>query len=173
MAQMPRTLTPDSLYKSALHYLERYAASQAGVRAVLQRNLKRRERRGEDLPEQAGQWIEQVVHKLSAAGYLNDKAFAETKLVALRRAGASSRVIKMKLTHKGVDAATLEAVLDSDESNDEQAALAYAKRRRLGPFADARTRAEKRDKHIAALVRAGFSLGLARSVVGKSEGEVD
>jgi regulatory protein len=167
---MPRTLTPDSLYKSALHYLERYAASQAGVRAVLQRNLKRRERRGEALPEQAQQWIEQAVNKLSAAGYLNDKAFAETKLVALRRAGASARVIKMKLTHKGVDTATLEAVLESDESNDKEAALAYAKRRRLGPFADARTRTEKRDKHIAALVRAGFSLSLARDLVaGKLE----
>jgi regulatory protein len=162
---MPRTLTAESLFKSALHYLERYSASQAGVRAVLQRNLKRRQRRGEELPEQAQLWLEQAVEKLVKAGYLNDKAFAETKLVALRRAGASTRVIKMKLTHKGVDPATLSDVLELDESNDEQAALNLARRRRLGPFADPRLRAEKRDKHIAALVRAGFSLRLARAVV--------
>ncbi len=170
---MPRQLTATSLYNSAVHYLERYAASRAGVKAVLQRNLQRRARRGEEIPPDAPRWIEQTLEKLEKLGFLNDTAFAETKLVALRRAGASTRTIKMKLAQKGIGAATLAQVLEGDESNDEQAALAYARRRRLGPFADPRTRAEKRDKHIAAMLRAGFSLTLARTVVAGNVADLD
>ena len=166
---MPSALTSELLYKRALHYLERYAASSAGLRAVLQRSIKRHERRGEDIPAQAGQWIENVISKLQQAGYLNDKAFAETKLVSLRRAGNSTQKIRQKLMLKGVESGLMDEVLAADESNDRQAAIAFA-RRRLGPFATTR-RVELRDKHLAALARAGFALSLARQIINAPDAD--
>jgi len=170
MRAMPSALTSELLYKRALHYLERYAASSAGLRAVLQRSIKRHERRGEEIPAQAGQWIENVISKLQQAGYLNDKAFAETKLVSLRRAGNSTQKIRQKLMLKGVESGLMDEVLAADESNDRQAAIAFARRRRLGPFATTR-RDELRDKHLAALARAGFALSLARQIINAPDAD--
>jgi regulatory protein len=164
-----KALTAELIYQRALHYLERYAAPRAGVQAVLQRSVRRAQRRGEEIPAQTGQWITAALDKLEQAGYLNDKTFAEAKLVSLRRAGASTQKIRQKLAVKGVERDVVAAVLEQDESNDRVAAVAFARRRRLGPFADARKRAELKDKHIAAMARAGFSLDLARRIVGVSD----
>ena len=46
---------------------------------------------------------------------------------------------------------------DALAAREREAALAYARRRRLGPFR-LRERAERRERDIAAMVRAGFAL---------------
>ena len=50
-----------------------------------------------------------------------------------------------------------------------QAALALARRRRLGPFRPAADRAEHRTRDLAALARAGFNYDLARKVIDSQE----
>lgn len=168
---MAKALTAELIYQRALHYLERYAAPRAGVKAVLQRSVMRAKRRGEEIPSATGGWIEAALDKLEKAGYLSDKSFAEIKLVSLRRAGASSQKIRQKLAVKGVAADIVADVLERDESDDRQAAVAFARRRRLGPYADEKKRAALKDKHIAAMARAGFSLALARWVVNAVDAE--
>lgn len=56
---------------------------------------------------------------------------------------------------------------------EEQAAQAYAKRRRLGPYRRPDQRAAHRDRDLAALARAGFAYGLARRVVDRETEEPD
>ncbi|MHA1114431.1 MAG: regulatory protein RecX, partial [Alphaproteobacteria bacterium] len=51
------------------------------------------------------------------------------------------------------------------EAADLAAAIAYARRRRLGPWRVAAARAERRERDLAALARAGFNYDLARRVV--------
>ena len=51
------------------------------------------------------------------------------------------------------------------EAIEDQAARAYAKRRRLGPYRRPDLRAAHRDRDLAALARAGFAYGLARRVI--------
>ena len=55
--------------------------------------------------------------------------------------------------------------LDEAGENDLKAALIFARRKRLGPFADPARRAAARMKHLAAMARAGFSGELARRIV--------
>lgn len=165
MAQMPSSITPDRLFNRAVHYLERYAASVEGVRAVLQRGLQRAAQRGEAVPEEARDWVEETLARLIALGYVDDKKFAEVKVRSLRNRGASSFRIRQTLAHKGVDADRVqEALAGDDVADDWQAALTFARKRRLGVFATFPC-PEKRPQHLAALARAGFSLTIARRIV--------
>jgi regulatory protein len=53
-----------------------------------------------------------------------------------------------------------------------QAARAYAKRRRIGPFRRPGTREAHRDRDLGAMARAGFPYGLARATI-EAEEETD
>jgi regulatory protein len=60
------------------------------------------------------------------------------------------------------------------ESESVAAALRFARRRRLGPFAAAAADRVRREKWIAAMVRAGHSFALARAISAMSPGaEID
>lgn len=165
---MSQAITPDVLHRRALYYLERYAASVDGVRQVLQRSLLRAQRKGIEVPDHAGEWIESTIEKLVAQGFLNDASFAEVKTRALRRAGASSLKVRQKLLQKGVTERVIDEALtspDTDAGDDRHAILIYARKKRLGVYASAQDRANKREKHMAALLRAGFSSKLVRPVL--------
>ncbi len=166
MCQMPSSITPDRLFNRAVHYLERYAASVEGVRAVLLRGLQRAAQRGEVIPDEAPAWVEATLQRLSGLGYLNDRIFAEVKVRSLRSRGASSFKIRQALAHKGVDADLVAEALDGEDMADDwQAAVTFARKRRLGVFADEAVRVERKQKHLAALARAGFSMSLARRII--------
>ena len=106
------------------------------------------------------------MQRLSGLGYLNDRIFAEVKVRSLRSRGASSFKIRQALAHKGVDADLVAEALDGEDMADDwQAAVTFARKRRLGVFAGEAVRVERKQKHLAALARAGFSMSLARRII--------
>ncbi|ALN72535.1 regulatory protein RecX [Aureimonas sp. AU20] len=160
----PKPITADWLFRAAAHYLERYAASTAHLKRVLARKVTRRAMlRGEDASAFSG-LVDETVARFVELKLLDDRAFAEAKLASLRRRGASRRHSAMKLSEKGVDRETVASVIEADETDEEGAARALAKRRRLGPHRTS-GRAERRDKDIAALMRAGFSYSVAMAAI--------
>lgn len=174
----PRPVTPDSLERSALRYLERFATSAENFRRVLMRKVDAAARAHPDMDrEQAAGWVEALIRRYTGAGLLNDAAYADMKAGSLHRRGASTRAIREKLAAKGVDRGAVDRALedlgaDTDGPLDRAAALALARRRRLGPFRAPDKRAALRDKDLAALGRAGFDYATARSVIdGNTEGE--
>jgi len=163
-------LTKAYLERAALHYLERYASSVDGLRRVLLRRLDKAAREERCDPEEARPWVEEVVARFAAAGLVNDRSFAEGRAASLRRRGESARRIALKLREKGIDGDLIEAVMDEEDGNDAEAAelaaaCRFARRRRLGPARPAAEREERRDRDLAALARAGFSLDVARRVL--------
>ncbi|HZH03821.1 MAG TPA: RecX family transcriptional regulator, partial [Myxococcaceae bacterium] len=88
----------------------------------------------------------------------------------LLRRGRSVRQIQMRLRARGVSAEEVAAGIAevteaSAGSPDAAAALAFARRKRLGPFRRAPADEQRRAKELASLARAGFSYGLAKRVV--------
>jgi regulatory protein len=166
----PRKVTPAYLQRAALAYLERYASSAENLRRVLKRKVDKRCRlRGED-PAEFQEMIDEVVAKSLRIGLIDDTRYAQARVATLRRRGGSARAIQAKLSAKGVDRATIAEALDNEEEGDEeQAARAFARRRKLGPYRPGE-RAPYRDKDLAALARAGFRFDVARGVI---DGEVD
>ncbi|MDP4004221.1 regulatory protein RecX [Methylobacterium sp. NEAU K] len=168
----PGPVSPAWLERAALHYLERYSASTEMLRRTLARRVDKRARaRGED-PAAFAEMIAATVARAVSAGLVDDARFADARLATLRRRGTSSRGASAKLAAKGVSRAVVEAAMRAEREAmpeaadiDAQAARAYAKRRRLGPYRRPDTRALHRDRDLAALARAGFSYDLARRAI--------
>lgn len=167
MARIPRKVSPKSLENAALHYLERFSSTSENLRRILLRRVRRSaEHHGTD-PAEGAEWIEGVLEKLSRLGYLDDRAFAEGRVASLRRRGDSGRKVRGKLLQKGVAPDLVDEVMaEEEEGADLGAAIALARRRRLGPWrSDREQRAERRERDLAALARAGFSFDLALRVI--------
>ncbi|MBY0431851.1 MAG: RecX family transcriptional regulator [Rhodospirillales bacterium] len=175
MKKAPRRITAASLENAALHYLERFATSSENLRRVLCRKVMRAAQAHGDDPAEGMALIEPLIERYRLSGVLDDGAYAEMKARSLHRRGGSERMIRAKLAARGVAAPEIDdglAALDSgSEDREWQAALAFARRRRLGPFRPAELRAQHRDRDLAALARAGFCHDVARRVVGMTEDE--
>jgi len=169
----PRKATPERLEKAALFYLERYASSSENLRRVLMRRVEASARVHGTDREQGAEAVDAIVQRFLRAGLLDDGAFAEARAASLHRRGVSARGIRLKLGQKGVSeedidnalAALLETLDPEVEGDAEvQAAVNYARRRRIGPFRREK-REEHRDRDLAALGRQGFSYDTARKVL--------
>jgi regulatory protein len=166
------SLDEAALREAALAYVARYGGTAAALRRVLDRRIRRwsdallaaeapdREAIGAQaaaLREAAAR----VVRSLTALGAVNDAAFAESRVRRLRRAGRSRRAVLAHLGAKGIGADLAGAAVPEDEAAEFAAALAFARRRRLGPFARDGAAAE-RSRILMAFGRAGFSAAVAR-----------
>lgn len=164
----PRAITPEYLDKAALFYLERYASSAENLARVLMRRVEKAARAGISDREEGRQLVDALVERYRARGLLDDKTYAEGRARSLLRQGRPRAAIARRLAAKGVGGEAIEQALGSlaDESAnpDLSAAIAFARRRRLGPWR-LKDRAESRDRDLAALGRAGFSYDLARKIV--------
>ncbi|MCQ0990296.1 regulatory protein RecX [Jiella marina] len=165
----PKPVTEDWLLRSAFHYLERYAASSDGLRRVMRRRAARRVGGIDQLPADLDAMLDALIARLVELNLLDDKAFAEAKLASLRRRGTSRALAAAKLQEKGVPRALIDETLANEESGEAEAAAAYVRRRRFGPYRNP-GRGDRRDKEIAAMVRAGFPLRLAVAAI---DGELE
>jgi len=165
----PRPATQERLRKAALHYIDRYATSAKNLHEVLMRRVTRSARLHGTDPEEGREWALDIVRELVERGLVDDRRYAETRARSLHRTGASKRRIAMALKTKGVGADDIEyALTELDEAhrNTEMAAARnYARRRRFGPWRDADARAERRDRDLAAMARAGFGYMVSQKVI--------
>ncbi len=153
------------LQRAALSYIDRYPTSRANLVRVLRRKLHRR-----GLDDAAHRMLaESLADRLCAARLVDDAQFAELRVSALKRRGASALAIRGKLMEKGVDDETAAAAMEREGHDEAAAALRYARRRGLGPFRR-KDRQARHDRDIAAMMRAGFPGRVARSVV-EGDGE--
>jgi regulatory protein len=173
----PPAIDDSALERSALSYLERFAASSGRLRQVLLRRIKRAEMLGIDRAEAdaARPRVEALIARLLASGILDDRRFAEAQAESLQRRGTSRRHIRQRLAAKGLDRGFVDDALGAIDPEGETSELAsacvLARRRRLGPYRAAGTRRDFRQKDLAALARAGFSLDVARQVLAARDPE--
>lgn len=160
---------PESLEKAALRYLERYAASRRQLARVLMRRVQRAVEGGVVDRAEGSARVEVVIATLAGRGLLDDRLFAEGRARSLAQRGRSTAVIRQTLRARGVDDDDVGAALArlGEEFDDPEltAALALARRRRLGPYRAEAERAARREKDLAVLARAGFDRRLAQRIV--------
>ena len=129
-----------------LDYATRYGGTTAAMARILDRRIQRWERAmltdeaadPEAIAAQAAALkaaAARVVASLASVGAVDDAAFAESRARRLRRSGRSRRVVLAHLGAKGVGASLAGATVPEDEAVEFAAALAFARRRRVGPFA--------------------------------------
>ena len=171
------------LREAALAHLARFAATEAGLRRVLERRIARwaraAEAEGQSREAIAASAvaltaeIAGIAQSLVAAGAVNDAAFAESRARRLARSGHSRRAIAAHLAAKGIESETATAALPEGEEAELLAALAFCRRRRIGPFARVVPDAAARMKALAALARGGFAQGVARRALAMDPAEAE
>ncbi|MSO75285.1 MAG: regulatory protein RecX [Alphaproteobacteria bacterium] len=160
------------MHAAALAYLARYASSTAHLRQILLRRLRRRAADDHATMAAGEPLIPGVLDRLTQAGLLDDREHAAMRVASLRRRGASARAIINGLAREGIHRGVSEAAMAGSTTADELvAAIAYARRRRLGPFRPVGARAAKRLSDLRALGRAGFDYDVARVVVDAGDPE--
>ncbi len=168
-AQRPAGPAPTraALHDAALAHLARFSTTETGLVRVLDRRIERWARRAAAegvetqalVPAARGE-ARAVARALAASGIVNDAAFAAARAARLARAGRSRRAVSAHLAAKGVPAEIAEAALPSPADELAQA-VAYARRRRFGPFRMEPADPERARRELAALARAGFPAGVA------------
>lgn len=163
----PPPLDAERLERLALRYVERYATTRAKLMTYLRRKLRERGYVEEQFPD-----LDALAERFAGLGYVDDQAFAVMRSDALSRRGYGPRRIAIALRQAGIaedDAADAE---QSARDQAWQAALRFAQRRRIGPFAAERADRPGREKAFAALVRAGHSMADARLLIDAMPGVI-
>lgn len=174
----PPLPTRENLDRAALSYLERFDSSATNLRRVLRERVRRAARAHPDLDvAEAERLVDEIIERYQASGLIDDARYAESLARGLRGRGASRRGIQHKLRARGVSAEAIDAALaaagrDSDDA-ELDAARAFVRRRRLGPHRPPDKRAERYQRDLAALARAGFSFDTARRALEIPEGSLD
>lgn len=154
----PKPLTIASLDWFALRYVERFATTRVKLRRYLQGKLRERGWAGDgDAP------IDAVVDRLAGRGYVDDRAFGEAKARGLERRGFGVRRVTQALTAAGLEADLRTEIGETVDG--EAAAIAYARRKKLGPFAVSEAGPELQRKQFAAMVRAGHPFDVVKRVL--------
>jgi len=170
------------LMNKALHYLSRYASTEAKLEEVLRRFADRK--MGDDAPRPAAPAdlepaLAETIAECVRLGYVNDTAYAEMKWRRGRSAGKSRQMISQSLRQAGIDkeiieetARTEQHLIPHDENShyhpELQAALLTARKKRIGPYRRIDPLPEERRalmaKEMARLARAGFGFDICKQI---------
>ncbi len=160
-------LNNDKLRGLALHYAGRYATTRAKLSAYLSRKIRERGwNEGEAFPD-----INSLADQFAALGYVNDALYAEGRARSLARRGYGERRLEQDLRAAGIDEKDGQVAFEHAATERVSAALALAKRKRIGPFAVEPSTPEKRQKQMALMLRSGHDFGLARRIIDAEPGE--
>ena len=169
----PRKATAPYLRNAALYYLDRYASSTANLRRILMAKVERSVRAHDTDRAEGTATVEALLTDFARDGVLDDARYAVGRVLALYRRGASTRAIRARLATKGVAREHIDhaiaALRDETAEPDFNAALTFARRRRLGPYRPQSARADHRTRDLASLGRQGFSYDVARRIIDSED----
>ena len=162
----PVPLDSAKLDELALTYVGRFATSRAKLGAYLSRKIRERGWAGDRPPEPG-----RIVERLAGLGYVDDAQYALSKARALTGRGYGPRRVSQSLYAAGIAEEDGEAARALAGEESVEAALRYARRRRIGPFAAEVPDPAARERALAAMVRAGHSFGISRTILALKPGE--
>ena len=149
-----------SLNELALRYVGRFATTRAKLAQYLSRKVRERGWAGGGDPP-----VDALVAKCVMNGFVDDGAYAVSKARSLSGRGYGAGRVRQSLRAAGVadeDAAEARQLADAEAV---EAALRFARRRRVGPFAAEKGDRPAQERAIGAMVRAGHSFALSRAIV--------
>ncbi|WP_340588747.1 regulatory protein RecX [Erythrobacter alti] len=162
----PKPLSAPVLEELALAYVTRFATSAAKLERYLARKLRERGWDSED-PENAPD-IPALVERFVEKRYVDDEAYARARSADLLRRGYGGNRVRQALGQAGIAEGVHETV-QPGEAVKRRAALHLASKRRFGPFGQEPLAPDKREKQIAAMLRAGHTFDHARALVDASD----
>jgi len=161
----PRPLNPAKLDEMALRYVGRFATSRAKLSSYLKRKLRERGWDGTDDPAP-----DALAERLAGLGYVDDRAFALAKARSLTSRGYGERRVRQALTIAGIGEEEGGPALELAGTDSVEAALRFARRRSIGPYAGQRPDPKQRERALSAMIRAWHRFAMARAIVDMAPG---
>jgi regulatory protein len=153
-------LDQQKLQELALTYVGRFATTKAKLGAYLTRKLRERGWDGSSDPD-----VDGIAERFVSQGYVDDAAYALSKSRSLSGRGYGPARVDRSLRVAGISDSDGEAARELADGEAIEAALRFAARRRIGPYADSAPDPKARDRALSAMVRAGHRFALARAVL--------
>ena len=153
-------LSSEKLHELALAYVGRFATTRAKLRSYLSRKV--RERGWDEGPAPD---FEAIAERFAAQGYVDDAAYALSKSRSLTERGYGVRRVEQSLRTAGVEEQDAAPAQEHAKADRVKAAVHFAERRRLGPFACEPADRKGRERALATMIRAGHGFGLSRAIV--------
>lgn len=153
------------LERLALAYVGRYATTQAKLAAYLRRKLGERGWSGEGTAP-----VDALVARCAGLGYIDDKQFAMSRAASLGRRGFGARRVGDALRAAGIAADDAIEANGAARRSAWETAVAFARRRRIGPFATNPLDEDRRRKAMGAMMRAGHNFEISRRLVDAPPG---
>lgn len=154
-------LDSPALRALALHYVGRYATTRGKLKRYLERKIQERGW----MENEAHPDLDSLVYGFAERGYVDDAGFAEAKTNSMLRQGYGQSRVKASLRQNGIDADLADEVTRIDPESAREAAMAFARKRRLGPFGAPLVDHKARERAIAAFIRAGHRYEIAREIL--------
>lgn len=160
-ARKPRPpLNREKLNELALAYVGRFATTRSKLRTYLGRKVRERGWDDDPAPD-----FEAIAERFATQGYVDDAAYALSKSRSLTGRGFGIRRVDQSLRTAGVEEEDAAPARDQARADCVEAALRFAERRRLGPFAAQPADRKARERALAAMIRAGHGFGISRAIV--------
>lgn len=154
----PPPLDAAALDRLALRYVERFATTRGKLADYLRRKIRERGWDGPPADPAA------LAQRMAELGYVDDRSFAAARAGAMARRGLGRRRIDGALRQAGVVEEDRDALAPDIAGGAVDAALAFARRRRIGPWGTGDADRAVREKQVAAMLRAGHGFDLARRI---------
>ncbi len=156
----PRPLDETRIEELAVAYVGRFATTRAKLAQYLRRKISEKGWEASRPPE-----IEALVEKLARLNYVDDAAFALSKARSLGQRGYGERRVDLALRQAGIGEQDGAPAKELANSGATAAAIRYAQRRRIGPFASEVADPKRRARALSAMIRAGHNFCLARRLI--------
>lgn len=166
----PKPLNPARLRDLALGYVARFSTSASKLETYLKRKLREKGWEGDEQPD-----VKALCARYVELGYVDDAAYARMKAGGLLNRGYGARRVSQALYAAGIDEHIREDVAP-DELKKREAVQTLARKRRFGPYyilkdGEEQLDQKRRDKQIAAMLRAGHGFDMVRIVMNARDGE--
>lgn len=165
----PKPLDPQALERLALRYVERFATTRGRLTDYLTRKI--RERGWDERHDVTAADPGELAQRMADLGYVDDRAFAEQRAAAMQRRGLGARRVAGAFREAGIDDGDAESVAPAIADRGVEAALAFARRKRIGPYGNGDVDRKLQEKQLSAMLRAGHRFDLARKIVAAPPSE--
>ncbi len=148
-----------------LYYVGRYATSRKKLKQYLERKVRERGWDDENQPD-----IAALVEEFASLSYVDDAFFAAHKARALLNRGYGLKRLEQEIYASGIEGEDQDEAIRILRDNQWQAADNFARKKRIGPYANASASREDKQKQLGAFLRAGHDIKIAQKFI---QAEID
>ena len=153
------------LKKYAVQYLSKYDSTKKNLERVLKNKIRRINDAKKNEKLILFKSIFKIVEELESKQIINDKRYADTKILYFSSQGKSKNFIKSYLLQKGIERNLINSTLKDFELNkpdwEFESAKIFVRKKRLGLNIE-----KNKEKNLAKMSRAGFNYNISKKMLG-------